>query len=92
VVDLIIKNRGAIVIGRGGTGKSQLIKGRMDGDRQVIKGLVEAFEKKDLLTYVVALTHTAVANVTTTAIVASTLLAFLHRNMKRKKIDGHYRR
>ena len=58
----------------------------MDGDRQVIKGLVEAFKEKDLLGYVVALTHTAVSNVTTADIVASTLLAFLHRNVKRKQL------
>jgi hypothetical protein len=85
VVDMIVKNRGAFVVGRGGTGKSKLITGMKSGC-QAFRGLVEAFKELDLLTYVVALTHTAVANVTNAEIEASTLLRSLHGNVRRKKL------
>ncbi len=74
LVPIIVRNRGAFVVGRGGTGKSHLIA-----------SLVKAFEEEDFAVHVVALTHTAVANVRTDELQASTLLHFLHSSLRKKR-------
>ena len=85
VVELIVKNKGGFVVGRGGTGKSKLITGMKEGPNP-FKGLVEVFTENKYEVYVVALTHTAVANVATAEIHARTLLSFLHQKKQQKKL------
>ena len=74
IVPLVVRNRGAFIVGRGGVGKSY-----------IIDKLKAAFEAEGMDVHVIALTHTAVANVCSGDVTADTILHFLHRFTKKKK-------
>ena len=73
IVPVIVKNKGAFLSGRGGTGKSW-----------AIKSLKTAFEAEGYTVHVIALTHTAVANASQDQVVAETILHLLHTIMQTK--------
>ena len=79
MADIIVKNRKALVIGRGGTGKSHLIK-----------LLRPKFEALGYTVRCIAFTHVAVANINSAENPAHTILHLLHSFVGSKKNKQKY--
>ena len=79
MAEVIVKNRKALVIGRGGTGKSHLIK--------LLRPKFEALGYKVMC---IAFTHVAVANINSVEYPAYTVLYLLHNLIGSKRNRKKY--